>query len=68
MKQGQIYRCQNPRCGCEVQVIRPAVEERTNPRCCCGAEMKKPYHKPVVKELNPKTAPAAGLADLFKTR
>jgi hypothetical protein len=44
----RIYRCQNRECGCEVLVIKPPGEGSLNPRCCCGAEMKKPYRSPVL--------------------
>lgn len=48
---GQIYRCKNRACGCEVKVIKMSTEATRNPRCCCGAEMKKPYSSPVLREL-----------------
>ena len=51
MIEGQIYRCQNRACGCEVEVIKMSTEAARNPRCCCGAEMKKPYSRPVLREL-----------------
>jgi hypothetical protein len=35
-----------------MKVIKPpAVVGGHNPRCCCGAEMKKPYTAPVLREL-----------------
>jgi hypothetical protein len=34
-------------------VIKTPVETKTNPRCFCGAEMKKPYSPPVFRELEP---------------
>jgi hypothetical protein len=46
MTEGQVYRCQNKTCSCEVKVLRSSVHARANPRCCCGKEMKKPYRKP----------------------
>jgi hypothetical protein len=52
MAEGQVYRCQNRDCGCEVRVIKPSIESNSNPRCSCGAEMKKPYNKPVLQALN----------------
>lgn len=51
MIEGQIYRCQNRACGCEVKVIKVSADAARNPRCCCGAEMKKPYSRPVLREL-----------------
>ena len=53
MTDGQMYRCQNRDCGCEVTVIKPSIESNTNPRCSCGWEMKKPYSKPVLRSLSP---------------
>ncbi len=52
MAEVQAYRCQNRDCGCEVRVIKPSIESKSNPRCSCGAEMKKPYNKPVLRALN----------------
>jgi hypothetical protein len=49
---GQIYRCQNPHCRSEMKVVKPSgTVGGKNPRCCCGAEMKKPYTPPVLREL-----------------
>jgi len=52
MTEGQVYRCQNRDCGCEVKVIKPSIESNSNPRCSCGAVMKKPYKEPVLRTLN----------------
>jgi hypothetical protein len=52
MTEGQIYRCQNLHCGCEIRVVKASIEAKSNPRCCCGSEMKKPYTKPVLRMLN----------------
>jgi hypothetical protein len=51
MTDGQIYRCLNRDCGCEIQVTKPSIEAKANPRCCCGAEMKKPYQKPLARAV-----------------
>lgn len=49
MRKGQRYHCQNPECGSEIEVTKEsAVEGASNPRCACGAEMKKAYVKPTV--------------------
>jgi hypothetical protein len=48
---GEIYRCQNRVCGCEWKVTSSSMEGGQNPRCCCGAEMKKSYTAPVFREL-----------------
>jgi predicted nucleic acid-binding Zn ribbon protein len=66
MKQGQTYRCQNRDCGCEVQVLKASIEASANPRCRCGAEMKKPYEKPVFNELDSKAA--IGMVGVFRTK
>jgi hypothetical protein len=51
MKKGQRYRCQNRLCGCEVDVTKAsAVGIVQNPQCGCGAEMKRPYVKPRIRE------------------
>lgn len=49
---GQVYRCVNRNCNCEVVVSKPSRKEAdANPRCCCGSEMKKPYTAPVMREI-----------------
>ncbi len=57
MRKGQRYRCQNPGCRAEIEVITDSVEGTSNPSCCCGTEMKKPYSKPVLRRLD-KNSPA----------
>jgi hypothetical protein len=52
MTEGQIYRCQNRTCSCEIKVLRTSLLALANPRCCCGAEMKKPYRKPALRILD----------------
>jgi hypothetical protein len=54
MTENQIFRCQNRSCGCEVRVIKPSIEAMANPRCCCGAEMKKPYTSPIFTRTDSK--------------
>jgi hypothetical protein len=35
-----------------MKVVKPSgTVGGKNPRCCCGAEMKKPYTPPVLREL-----------------
>jgi hypothetical protein len=44
LRTGELYRCQNEGCGCEIQVTRGAKQGGggdKNPICCCGMEMKK---------------------------
>jgi len=60
MTEGQVYRCQNPDCRREIRVNRASVEPDLNPRCSCGAEMKKPYDKPVLRTLNSKIETLTG--------
>jgi hypothetical protein len=62
MRKGDVFRCQNPECRAEIEVRRDSVEGPLNPRCCCGAEMKKRYAKPVLTVLD---KDKAGLAALF---
>ncbi len=43
-KQGEVYRCPDPDCGCEVTVTQRAAAGKggsQNPRCYCGKEMVK---------------------------
>jgi hypothetical protein len=49
MRNRPRFVCQNPECGCEIEVTRaPRSGAESNPWCVCGAEMKKPYVKPYV--------------------
>lgn len=43
-KQGDVYKCPDPDCGCEVTVTKSAHEGKggnENPTCCCGKTMEK---------------------------
>ncbi len=62
MRKGQRYRCLNPECRAEIEVTKDSAEGVSNPRCCCGSEMKKPYTKPVLKMLTKDMAALAGFA------
>jgi hypothetical protein len=53
MTEGQVYHCQNRVCDAEILVTKASREARANPRCGCGAEMKKPYSPPVLRILDP---------------
>jgi hypothetical protein len=53
MTEGQVYRCQNRDCRREIAVTKASRKAGANPRCSCGAEMKKPYNPPVVRTLDP---------------
>jgi hypothetical protein len=49
MRKGQRFHCQNAQCGCQMEVIKEsATNDTSNPRCGCGAAMKKAYVKPTV--------------------
>jgi hypothetical protein len=42
-KQGQVYRCPDPACGCEVTVTKGApasCQGEQSPTCCCGKTME----------------------------
>lgn len=44
MRKGEIYRCPDKSCGCEIQVTMGAREGSggdLSPRCCCGRDMEK---------------------------
>jgi hypothetical protein len=51
MVDDQIFRCQNPACRSEMRVLRRSLEGGSNPRCSCGAQMKKPYRKPQMRTV-----------------
>jgi hypothetical protein len=46
MKAGQQWNCSNPACRCEIVVQSWSDVEGGNPRCVCGAPMKKQYTPP----------------------
>jgi hypothetical protein len=50
MDEGQIYHCGS--CHAEIREIRPSAEARENPKCRCGAPMKKFYKKPSVRKVS----------------
>ncbi len=52
LRKGQRYRCQNRECAAEIEVAKNSVEGASNPKCCCGAEMKKVYSKPVLRTFD----------------
>lgn len=43
MKRNERYRCVNPKCCCEIEVVRESRDATSvrNPRCICGQDMKK---------------------------
>ena len=58
MRTGQRFICQNRDCRAEILVMKDCTEGRSNPRCACGAEMKKPYGKPELRKLDKDAAEA----------
>ena len=58
MQTGERFCCMNPNCRAEIEVRKDSSEGTSNPRCCCGAEMKKPYSRPVVRKLDSDAARA----------
>jgi hypothetical protein len=48
----RYYRCQNSDCRSEMEIIKPSPVAIWNPKCACGAEMKRFYVKPTVKRLD----------------
>lgn len=51
MKIGEQWHCTNPACHCEVLVQANSNIEGCNPRCICGAPMKKNYVPPHITYL-----------------
>jgi hypothetical protein len=44
LKEGEVYKCTDPQCGCEITVTKgaqPGDGGNQAPRCCCGMEMVK---------------------------
>ncbi len=52
LRKGQRFRCQNRECSAEIEVTKDSVEGASNPKCCCGAKMKKVYSKPVLRTFD----------------
>jgi hypothetical protein len=51
MQAGQQWHCTNPACRCEVLVQSTSAIEGGNPRCVCGAAMKRSYTGPTFSYL-----------------
>jgi hypothetical protein len=51
MKTGEQWHCMNPKCHCEVLVQSNSDIDGSNPRCVCGAPMKKKYSPPSLTYL-----------------
>jgi hypothetical protein len=52
IEEGQVFRCQDRECGCEIRVLRSSIDAQENPRCGCGAGMKKLWRTPGFRILN----------------
>ena len=52
MKSEDRWHCTNSACGCEVLVESGASQPGKNPKCSCGAAMKKRYVSPVLTYLD----------------
>lgn len=52
MKSGELWRCTNAACHCEVVVQSTSEVEGSNPRCVCGFPMKKTYSRPHFRYLD----------------
>ncbi len=52
MKAKERWHCLNSQCGCQVVVELSGHVEGQNPRCACGAPLKKKYASPVFSYLD----------------
>ena len=52
MLSGERWHCTNPACCCEVVVAANGQIQGMNPRCACGAIMKKNYSPPHMNYLD----------------
>jgi hypothetical protein len=52
MKAQEYWHCSDAGCGCVVLVQSSGSEDGSNPRCSCGAAMKKKYVSPVLSYLD----------------
>ena len=52
MKARERWHCTRADCGCQVIVEVGGEIEGQNPRCACGALMKKKYYSPVFSYLD----------------
>jgi len=68
MTVGTRFCCQNLDCRCEIEVHKTSMEATSNPRCCCGAEMKKSYAMPVLRELDDTATEFFGGAETVRKR
>ena len=51
-REGDRWICQNVRCRCEFEVVKPCVvNSGSDARCCCGSEMTRRYVAPSVRRM-----------------
>ena len=68
MTVGTRFRCQDPDCRYEIEVHKASIEATSNPRCCCGTEMKRIYVKPVLRELDDTATKFFGATETIRKR
>ena len=51
MKTGERWHCTDQACQCQILVETGGQIEGLNPRCACGASMKKKYTSPALAYL-----------------
>jgi hypothetical protein len=52
MRLGESWHCTNGACRTEISVQSASQKDGANPRCSCGAAMKKKYTSPVLRCLD----------------
>jgi hypothetical protein len=52
MRRGESWHCTNRSCNSEILVQAESQSDGQNPRCSCGAVMKKKYRSPVFRYLD----------------
>src|SRR5882724_2090184 len=52
MRVGECWHCTNRACNAQVSVQAGSQPDGANPRCTCGAPMKKKYTSPVFRYLD----------------
>lgn len=64
MAKGDVRRCTNPGCDCEIHLITGAcAEANRHPICCCGSVLKKSYRRPAFKTTDRKDS--GGLKGIY---
>jgi len=68
MRLGETWICSNPACGCVITVSKDGVLEGGNPRCSCGAALRKQYSSPVFQYLDFLRLDSSDLSNQTKTK